>query len=175
MIVNYTQDLQFSVRCKKVSLVSPENVPVTLPESEAGTVTSDLSCFTTGEAFTTAVCEINKGSSSWTNITWHPCDMEEETDHTKILRGYVNTTITMENVDEIAVVLSSETKHPFSLSNEDMTYAAVALEKITDLEKLDYTVVKSVSSTVSNLMNLDQSKLGSFQSFTNYFTYIFCF
>ena len=175
MIVDYIQDLEFSVRCEKLSLVSPENVQVTLPESEAGTVTSDLSCFSTGEAFTTAVCDINNGSFSWTNITWHPCDMEEETNHTKILRGYVNTTITMENVDEIAVNLSSETKYPFSLSKEDMTYAAVILEKITDVKELGFSVVKSVSSTVSNLMNLDGSKLGSFHKFIHNFTYTFLF
>ena len=168
--------LKFLGRCKKLTLISPENVPVKLLESDAASVTSDLSCFSTGEPFITAECVINDGSASWANITWHPCDMEKETIHTRILKRHEKSAITMENVKEVAVNLSSETKDPTSLSKEDMTYATVILEKITDVEKLDISVIKCVLSAVSNLMNLDRSKLGSFhfQFYASSYLY-FCF
>ena len=71
-------------------------------------------------------------------------------------------TINKENVDEIAANLFSETKNPVSLSNQDVTIAAVVLEKITDLAEVDIPVMESVSATVSNLMSLDPSSLGTF-------------
>ena len=149
------------LQCEKLTLVSPENVTVTLPRSEAGSVTSDLSCFTTGVPFATAVCEVFYGTASWENIAWHPCQLEPDTKHTKNLKEYANRAINEENVEEIAANLSSETKYPVSLSNQDVAYAVVTLEKITDLEEFDISVMESVSAAVSNLMSLNPNSIGT--------------
>ena len=159
----YVPDLELPVlQCEKLTQVSPENVTVTLPRSEAGSVTSDLSCSTTGLPFATAVCEVFNGTASWQNITWNPCQLKQDTNHTKNLTEYAKMTINKENADEIAANLFSETKNPVSLSNQDVTIAAVVLEKITDLAEVDIPVMESVSATVSNLMSLDPSSLGTF-------------
>ena len=137
---------------------------VTLPESDAGFVTSDLSCFTTGVPFLTAICEVDKHVAVWKNVTWHDCEMEQETKHTSRLRAYATTTINKENVHKISANLSSETQDPSSLSNQDVTYAAITLMKMADMENLDISVVKSTSETVSNLMNVNSSILGNFSN-----------
>ena len=150
------------MRCKEVTLLSPENVTVTLPRSDAGSVTSDLSCFTTGIPFTTAVCEVKNDVASWKNIIWQPCEMEDDTIHTKQLKEYANVAINNEVVQQIAANLSTETKDPISLSNQDILYTVVTLGKITDLVELDITVVNNVLAIVGNLMGAEVSNLGIF-------------
>ena len=153
-------------QCRKIVLVSPENVTVTLPESGAGPVISDLSCFKTGEPFLTAECQVNSNlTAAWENMTWHPCQLDQNTNHTNILKEYANKKINSKNVNEMAANLSIVTKEPSSLSNQDVTYAAVTLEKITYLKKLDISVINNVSNTVSNLMETDPGILGNFYYF----------
>ena len=150
-------------RCRQIVLISPENVTVTLPESDAGLVTSSFSCFKTGEPFLTAECQVSgHDTAAWENLTWHPCQLDQNTNHTNILKEYAKKTINSENVNEIADNLSFVTKEPSSLSNQDVTYAAFTLEKITDLNKSDISVIKSVSEIISNLMETDPSILGNF-------------
>ena len=135
---------------------------MTLPQSDAGFVTSDLSCFTTGVPFTTAVCDTNNGAAAWRNITWYPCETEQETKHTSLLKKYATAAISKENIDEIAADLYHKTNDSTSVSIQDLKYAAVILEKMINLETLDIPILNSVFASVSNLMDVDSSKLGSF-------------